>query len=100
MASVVNEQGLFDAVDEAFAITGRGLAPGPTHIPTEGHAREYCGCRIPKWRIVGARRCLWSPFERPVSRRWNAQAPIRWEAPPHRGVRRSASCRTSSVGSR
>jgi len=42
MASVVTEQELLDAVDEAFAVTGRGLAPWPDpHPDRRPRAEEY-----------------------------------------------------------
>jgi len=85
MASVVIEQELLDAVDEAFALTGRELAPWPDpHPDRRPREEEYSRLSDPaKWRIVGARAEAWllalhagglAEVER--------NAPIRWEVAP------------------
>jgi hypothetical protein len=58
---VGTEHELFDAVDKAFALTGRGLArwpdPHPDRTPRD---EEYSRLSDPaKWRILGARAEAW-----------------------------------------
>ena len=92
MASVVNEQGLFDAVDEAFAITGRGLAPWPDpHPDRRPREEDYSRLSDPaKWRIVGARADAWVVALRAAGlAEVERKAPIRWEAPPRTVVSRA-----------
>jgi hypothetical protein len=58
---VVTEIELFEAVDAAFEITGRGLAPWPDPHPDRSPLdEEYSRLIDPhKWRIVGARADAW-----------------------------------------
>ena len=85
MASVVTEQELLDAVDEAFAVTGRGLAPWPDpHPDRRPRAEEYSRLSDPaKWRIIGARADAWV-VALPAAGLAEVErdAAIRWEAPP------------------
>ena len=85
MASVVTEQELLDAVDEAFAVTGRGLAPWPDpHPDRRPREEEYSRLSDPaKWRIIGARADAWV-VALPAAGLAEVErdAAIRWEAPP------------------
>ena len=85
MATVVTEHELLDAVDEAFAFTGRGLAPWPDPHPDRSpRDEEYSRLSDPaKWRIVGARADAWVVDPRAAGLvEVERNAPIRWEAPP------------------
>lgn len=85
MASVVTEQELLDAVDEAFAVTGRDLAPWPDpHPDRRPREEEYSRLSDPtRWRIVGARADAWVVALRAAGlAEVERNAPIRWEAPP------------------
>ncbi len=58
---VVAESELLAAVDSAFVITGRGLAPWPDpHPDRSAREEEYSRLLNPeKWRIIGARAQAW-----------------------------------------
>ena len=92
MVSVVTDQELLDAVDEAFAITGHGLAhwpdPHPDRMPRD---EEYSRLSDPaKWRIVGARADAWLiALHAAGLAEVERKAPIRWEAPPRAVVSRA-----------
>jgi Family of unknown function (DUF6226) len=92
MASVVTEQELLDAVDETFAVTGRGLAPWPDpHPDRRPRDEEYSRLSDPaKWRIVGARADAWLIALRAAGlAEVERNAPIRWEGPPRTVVSRA-----------
>ena len=92
MASVVTDQELLDAVDEAFAVTGHGLAPWPDPHPDRmPRDEEYSRLSDPaKWRIVGARADAWL-IALPAAGLAEVErnAAIRWEAPPGAVVSRA-----------
>lgn len=92
MASVVIEQELLDAVDEAFAVTSRDLAPWPDpHPERRPRDEEYSRLSDPaKWRIVGARADAWmTALNTAGLAEVERNAPIRWEAPPRPLVSRA-----------
>jgi hypothetical protein len=57
----MTEQELFDAVEEAFAVTGHGFAPwADPHPDRRPRDEEYSRLSDPaKWRIIGARADAW-----------------------------------------
>ena len=92
MVSVVTEQELLHAVDEAFAVTGHALAPWPDPHPDRmPRDEEYSRLSDPaKWRIVGARADAWLIALRGTGLAdVECNAPIRWEAPPRTVVSRA-----------
>jgi Family of unknown function (DUF6226) len=92
MASVVTEQELLDAVDKAFAVTGRGLAPWlDPHPDRRPRDEEYSRLSDPaKWRIIGARADAWEVALRAGGlAEVERNVPIRWEASPRTVVSRA-----------
>jgi Family of unknown function (DUF6226) len=89
---VVATNELFGAVDAAFAITGRGLAPWPDPHPDRSPPDDqYSRLTDPaKWRIVGARADAWLTALVDVGlAEAEADAPIRWREPPRTVVART-----------
>ena len=92
MASVVIEQELLDAVDEAFDVTGRELEPWPDpHPDRRPREQEYSRLTYPaRWRIVGARAEAWLLALRAAGlAEVERNAPICWEAAPPTVVSRA-----------
>ena len=83
--SGVHVSDLTDAVERAFAVTGRGLAPWPApHVDRGPSDDEYSrvtdGAR---WRIVGARADAWlRALEETNVARVNRDTTVRWVSVP------------------
>lgn len=82
---VVTEAELLAAVDAAFVVTGRGLAPWPAPHPDRSPLdAEYSRVTDPgKWRIVGARADAWlHALTDNGLAVMDIDVPVQWRSPP------------------
>ncbi|HEY8527294.1 MAG TPA: DUF6226 family protein [Acidimicrobiales bacterium] len=90
---MVTESDLCAAVDAAFAVTGRGLAPWPDpHAGRSPLGHEYSRLTAPeRWRIVGARADAWLAAVADLGlAAVEPQAEVAWAEPPPTEIARSA----------